>query len=496
VSDGPHDARGAISRFLGNTAWAIAAQVVAKAAGIVLFAAVARSVSKEDFGYFAFALSFTPLFLKFGADGVNIVLVREIARDRAGMPNLLRNALILRTQLDAVAFLLVSTAAYFMVDDARGYAAVLIVGTAWLVDDFTSIHLSVFKAFEKMQLFAIVDGTNRIASALLVVSVALLGGDLIALCITYLAGSVLALLVARGLLSRRFASRRSPVLGTASRLALLRSSLPIGLAALLAVGVFRIDMVMLQAIKGPAEVAIYGAAYVIFEAVLGLSWSITSALLPTLSRVRHPMERIAIFKVAATTIVAVYVPLAILLPVISGWIVTGLYSDRYLAAESVLAVLAGAALCNAVANLAQTSAIVLGRGREIVAIAAVLLLVNVGMNLFAIPHYGFRGAAVTTLITEVLSAALLLGLFVYDNQAAARYAGLIGMSAVAAASVGVFAIDGDLDPVPAALAAGLSLTAFGVAARELGPDERHALARFARRGRGEAVSPALDESGR
>jgi O-antigen/teichoic acid export membrane protein len=243
---------------------------------------------------------------------------------------------------------------------------------------------------------------------------------------------------------------------------------------------------MLQVIKGPSQVAFYAVAYAIFETALSFSWSVTSALLPTLSRTAEPNASAAVFKVAATLLMAIYIPLAITTAFTARWLIEAVYSSRYVAAEGVLAVLAAAALCNAVANLAQTTAIVAGRGREIASIAASLLALNVGMNLFAIPQYGYRGAGVTTLITELVAAGALLSLYVRHNRSVARYTLGVGIALIGVATIGLLSISGALRPVPVTVACGVVLAGVLLAVSELGRDEREAFAYFrggAKRGR-------------
>ena len=78
--------------------------------------------------------------------------------------------------------------------------------------------------------------------------------------------------------------------------------------------------------------------------------------------------------------------------------------------------LTAAACLYALAYLGRVAAIALGRRVAIAAIAGVALVTNVGMNAFAIPRWGFRGAAWVTLATEILEGALLTVLFVRTHE--------------------------------------------------------------------------------
>jgi O-antigen/teichoic acid export membrane protein len=121
--------------------------------------------------------------------------------------------------------------------------------------------------------------------------------------------------------------------------------------------------------------------------------------------------------------------------------VTTLFSARYKEAAPAVALLVGATAPYAVAYLSRIAAIALGRMREIAVIAAATFALNVGLNLYAIPEWGFEGAAGVTLATALVEAILLTALV-------ARAGAGIGIGRATAAPVVAAAC------VAAALAAG------------------------------------------
>jgi O-antigen/teichoic acid export membrane protein len=88
-----------------------------------------------------------------------------------------------------------------------------------------------------------------------------------------------------------------------------------------------------------------------------------------------------------------------------------LFSATFAPAASVVPVLAAASVLYGIAHLSRVGNVAIGRRREIAVIAGIALAANAAMNAVAIPRWSYTGAAWTTLVTEVLEAALLLGVF-------------------------------------------------------------------------------------
>jgi polysaccharide transporter, PST family len=407
-------------RYAANAAWLLLAQVAAKGASFVFVVVVARSLGARDFGLFSFALAFVPLFLVFGRLGLETTVVREIARDRNRLSELFASGLALRVSLGLVGLAIALATGPLFLDGGRAWAVLAVVGAALLLDELSGFVGTVFRAFERMRYHALVVVVNRFLSTGLALAVVVLDGDLLAICLVYLAGSAGALAYAYGAFRRNFPpidwkrGRRSVVR------ALVTTGLPIGVAGILNTALFRVDTVLLQAIRGPVEVGLYNVAYRFFESLLFVAWALGNLTLPRVSR--HGAGRAAArdLETAVALSLSFYLPLAVTLPFAAEWLVTAVFSEQYASAADTVAVLTAASALYSVAFAARIGAIALGKTVSIAGVAAVALVVNVAANAWAIPRYGFEGAAWSTLGAEVVEAALLAALFVRANGTAPR----------------------------------------------------------------------------
>lgn len=366
---------------------------------------VARGLGQTDYGYFTFALSFAILFVGFGRWGLNPIVVREISRKPEQVSVIFASSFVLRLILALIGLLLAVAMSPLFVESTTAVLAVVLVGSALLVDEMSSLLGAVFQSFERMKYQALAVLANRVLSAL-VASVALvLGAGLLSVCAAYLAGSLTGLLYAWLMLKRHFPETRlgDYQFSVARRLGGL--GLPLGLAGFLALALFRVDSVMLEAMEGPAEVALYGVAYRFFEPILFVGHNLADALLPSLSRAGGRSEQ-AVQAMTALN-VAFYLPIAIGAPFVAPWAVTALFGSRYSEAAEAVVWVAGAALFYSLGYLAKMVLTAAGERRLLAYVGAATLVFNVSLNIALIPALGFVGAGIATFFAQAVELALL-----------------------------------------------------------------------------------------
>jgi O-antigen/teichoic acid export membrane protein len=476
-----------LRRYAVNATAMLVAEVAGKLASFVFVVVVARSLGPREFGYFNFAISFVPLFLILGTLALDSILIRELARDRDRLSELWASGLLLRLSFGALGLGLAFALAPLFVHGGRAYVALLIVGSALFLDELSYLVGTVFKAFERMELYASIVLVNRLLSTALSVVAAALGAGLVTICLTYLAGSAGALLFGTAALTRvapvdvRAARRR-----TVSQL--LRFVAPLGVAGVLNTAVYRVDTVMLQAFKGAVQVGIYGVAYRFLDSFLFVAWALTNVALPRMARASRTAETTRTYELTLALMLCFYLPLAAVTPFSARWIVTTIFSSRYGPAADAVPALTAAACLYGLAYLGRVAAIALGRRALIAAIAAVALAANVGLNAFAIPRWGFKGAAWVTLATEVVEGALLTIVFVRTHERPRLARPLLVPVAATLALVAVVAGAGLRDGRALLVGVLVYLPALALATRLLYPEAVRRL-----RLRGDAVAFAAPE---
>ena len=413
MSDGEATAsNGRAPRLLANVGWMVVAEGVGKVASFFFVLVVARGLGLRSYGTFNFAMSFVPLFLLLASSGLNIAVVREVARDHGRLSAVMASAVVPRIALLAAAYAAALITAPFFVDRRTDVLVVAIVGLALLVDEMTGFLGAAFKALERMSAHATTLVVNRVLSTLLALVVLAGGGGLVAISVAYLAGSVGSLVAGVAVLRARFPrvsfadARRD--LGRD----LVRQGFVLGLASALNLAVFRIDAVLLQAISGAAAVGLYGVAYRFLDSTLFLAWSLSGASMPRIARLGAGREAGRLLGVTMAAAASFYLPFAVGAVFLASWAVELLFGTRFAGAADAVPWLAASGLFYATAFLIRNALIAIGWRGSLVFVAAGVLVFNVAANLVAIPEHGFVGAAAVTLATEVLETLVLGFLFV------------------------------------------------------------------------------------
>lgn len=393
-------------RFAANAASLVVAQAVGKAASFVFVLIVTRGLGTVEYGYFNFAVSFVPLFLILGTWGLDVAIVRGVAADKDRLSPLVSSGLAVRAGSGAIALVLAFAIGVALTDNATAYATLLLVGIALLLDEVTTLLGTVFNLFERTAALSMVLLVNRVLSTLLALAAIAADADIVVVSATYLAGSIGALLVAVAFLRRWFPPIRLRDASRATATELMRLGAPLGIAGALNMALFRLDAVLLQALKGATAVGMYGIAYRFLDSFLFVAYGVGQVVMPRVAKQQQAQG----FSVVLGVVLAFYLPIAIGALFTARWVVTTLFGSEYETAADAVKWLTGAGVFYAIAYLARVSSVALGRRREIALTAAAVLVLNVAANLVVIPKYGFNGAAAVTFFSEVVEGVVLLAM--------------------------------------------------------------------------------------
>lgn len=396
--------RGKIRTDLGL---AVSTQLVQKLAGYVVLLILARYLAKDAMGVYFYAATVAGMAALVTELGTSKHLVREAAQSPGRSARALADVLALRLPAMGVAFLAINAVTVIVEPDL---APIMLLTTAYVF--LLDLYYSYGAVFVGRRWMGTRLGTGMVGPLLLVVLVlvaARAGASLVAILICHIVAYAIMLAVAWVIAARRLGPMRIEWrLAEARRVA--RVSLPFFLLAVLDLIHFKIDSIMLYALRSPLEVAEYEVAYKLLEvsrAVVRPGGMIFFPVVAALAsdgawrRVRRLSTRLlAAGLLGGVMVAAIVVPLA-------GWIVPLVWGARYAGSAPILQVLYLSVPPVYVAFVASFLASALHLERQAVRVLAVAAVVNIVANLFAIPRWGAVGAAWTTLATEALAAGWL-----------------------------------------------------------------------------------------
>lgn len=411
--------RGSHTReILDNIVWLATKYIVVILGWILVGAWVARYLGPRQLGIFNYAQSLAGLFAPFAALGLDSILVRDIVRSQSVEGQSLGTAFLLRLIGGFATFWLALGAVFLLrPGDRLAQWSVAILAAVVLFRAFDVIDCW-FQSRVRSKYAVYAKTTGFVLAALVQVALILARASLLAFVATILLEAALGAvgLVAAYWLNGGSLANWQPRLRRAKQLMAESWVLILSGAAIMIY--MRIDQVMIGGMIGDKAVGIYAAAVRLSEAWYFIPVAIVASAFPSIVEARDgPPEAYhrrlqVLFKSLSLLSYAVCIPATLM----SGWLVTLLYGERYVQAGPVLAVLlwAGPSVALGVAGEQWKVAERLTRfSFPATALGAVM---NVVLNWFWIPRYGPLGAAFATVASYPVAGILACLLFRETRQ--------------------------------------------------------------------------------
>lgn len=190
---------------------------------------------------------------------------------------------------------------------------------------------------------------------------------------------------------------------------ILLSGLPLGIATVFNFLYDKIDIIVLSFYTDFTLIAFYGIAYGLYKSS-SLSFSfIIQKTLTSFSEISEDKNKLEISLLKYANLIAlICIAVSILLYLFSGLIVRIIYSDVYIQAADILKILVFGILPMGLNNLTGTFINSLGFYKVNMGITIIAFILNVTLNIFLIPIYSVKAAALISVFTEILILILEL----------------------------------------------------------------------------------------
>ena len=183
---------------------------------------------------------------------------------------------------------------------------------------------------------------------------------------------------------------------------LFRNAVELFSVEILALVYFRSDVFLVARMGGLRETAYYQVSYKIFDGCLSF---FSGLLLASFPRMVQDKSRSTLNNMLALGTTLIAAPVAVV--ILARQQILSALSPEYVAgATSLVWLMLTVPLVYITSTLAN-AAIAAGRVKLLIVMAALLLIVNVSLNLILIPRYSINGAAFSTFACELMSATIL-----------------------------------------------------------------------------------------
>lgn len=401
-------------RILKNSGWIFGAQALVKVISFFYTIFLARSLGVSDFGLLVTALAYFSLISSISDFGFNRFLIREGARNLQSLTEYVSLSALLRLGLLGLTFVIFAVWIKVFDPDALRSSLSILAVLAVLPQSIALTFDAALVARERLKFSALGLLGLSVSTTLLGIYFVTLGFNV--------AGAITALLIGQivyALLLFMFLSQAEVKLKLHFSLRdikdIIKGSLPYGILGVLGLLYFRIDTLLLSYLKGNEETGIYGAAYRFLEAIVFVPSALASAMFPVLAKLHDNNVReiktlyFSAIKLLGLLSIPIFLCYILVLPS-----VISLLLPNYLPSIQVIQILSFAIpfmfihVPGALVLISTEKFL-----KPVIFLSFFTLAFNIILNFIFIPPFGFIGASVTTVLSEILSFAVFFVLLYF-----------------------------------------------------------------------------------
>jgi O-antigen/teichoic acid export membrane protein len=426
------------SKIVRNSFFILLARVIQIASSFFVVVAVARYLSLDQYGEYAYIVAFVSSIMALAYFGIQQVLIREIANNKASAAQTIGAAVELRTILSAAAILAVGVSMYFM--HLRG--VLLAAGCIAIASEFflslSMLSKSVFQAFEQMIYEPIITFIYSLVLVIGIATVIYFDLGFLWIFIVMAFANLAQMVVSSLILSQKFVR---PVFTTDRTVfrKFLKDAVVIGIGIFFYQNQFRINVLMLKWLGTVDDVAYFQAPHSLIMQLQVVPMSMAMAVFPVFSRLMNTdpeklallYEKIFRFMLLGSLFCALFIAL------FARDIISLVYGLKYVHSVAVLSVVAWAVIPLTMDMLLNVVLIAMHKQKYSVIYAGGTLALNSLLAVLFIPAYGFRAAAYLSVLSYTILFLCSLyfvernGLFVRLDRMAVKIVATILFSGAA-----------------------------------------------------------------
>lgn len=399
-------------RVAKNTLWLFLGETLGRLIRFWIVIYAARVLGAAEYGVFSYALTIAAFATIFADIGISALLTREASRQPDQEQRLFNSGFVAKTVLIVVVagLLLMSSP---LLGEVPGIESLLLLIVAMFAfDSFREFAFGVLRAREAMHIEAIVKIVMNLFITGLGFWALAVNATAYALTLSYVIGAGIGCLGIFLLLHKNLRAFSLASCSFREVLSMIKIAWPIGILQILGAIIINTDMAMLGWWRSPEELGYYGASQKIILLLYVLPALLASAAFPSFARLAG--NAIAAFKETFEKTVALSLGLA--LPMACGTaylareILVLLFGLEYVPATQSLLLLAGTLVFVFPSTIIANALFAHNKQRVFLWLSLATIIVNALGNAVLIPRFGIEGAALATLIANILSISLLAGM--------------------------------------------------------------------------------------
>lgn len=396
------------SQIAKNATYLTVASILQKIISFGYYIYIARILGDINLGKYAFALSFSSIFVIFMDFGLSPVLTREGAKENKDIQKYLSYILALKIILitgSIIAMIIIIN----VMGNLENFSAydinlVYLAGIIIVLDTLTFSFYSVYRAWQKMKYEAIGVLIYQIIIACVGVYLLSRGSEAMGALVAIMAGSIfnfsysLYLVFVKGKLKFKLTFDRKKFF------TLLKIAAPFALAGIFFKLNGSVDTVMLKSLSGDRFVGWYNVAFKMTMALTVLPGAFATSFFPAMSYYfKHDTSKLkSVFEKSMVYLFILSLPIGIGTILIANDLIITIYTDAFEASVIALQIFMAGLFFIFINYPIGNFLNAVNRQTINTMNMGIALLINIVLNMILIPKYTYIGAAFSAVISSVV----------------------------------------------------------------------------------------------
>lgn len=398
-----------------NTFWLFVGTLFSRLIRVALLIYAARLLGAQEWGAFNYALSIAAFLTIFTDFGVNGVLTRESAHNPHQQEKYFASALLLKGILGVLAIvvlaiifpLLRSHIISSSEDQLLVGALIPIMIIVVLADSFRDFGAALARAWQKMEIESLVQVSTNVLIAIFGIAALWMLPRASSLAWGYALGTGMGMFLAFVPFRRYFKTIRRHISWKSVR-EILRASWPFGMMGLMGAIMLNTDSILIGWLKNIEAVGLYGAGQRITQLLYIIPAIIATAFFPAIARAQERTD-VASALVSKSILLALFIgiPLGIGGSLLAPGIIQLLYGTGYEQGALPFAFMSLSLIPVFLASPLGNGLFAVKKERQLIAYVLLGIGGNIIFDILLIPSMGIAGAALATLLNQIIIASYL-----------------------------------------------------------------------------------------
>lgn len=383
--------------------------VVNLALGVIL----ARYLGVEGWGLYTYVIAFVAIFVPLIDLGLDHILIREIARHKEVTAQYSGAILLLKALVMVVVIPLGMAVSLLIHGSSAENWSILFCFLGGMIfrETPTVVSYAVFLAYERMEFRVLTTFIYQVVKIAATLVVVFMGGGLVQIFVAFLIAEAAQGLMGLWLAMKKFSPPRFNFDWGLWKY-LVRESLPIGIAFALNNYYFYVDVLFLKYFRTLNETGLYSVPFRVVTQLFTILIPTVWVLMPHLTRAaRESMAKLDLDGQGyLKAIFAVTAGIAVYLSVEAREVTVVAFGDKFAGSAVILAIIAPVVISHAILYFFDLTLTAAGRQKFIIVGSVVIFAVKFLADWVFVPDYGMMGAAVSTLLADVVCFLVMYNL--------------------------------------------------------------------------------------